>query len=548
MITADAIYINGVIYSADEQCSTYSAMAIQDGVILDLGDDQSILSYQTNETNVVDLQGQFMMPGLIDAHLHPFWGASQSLSCDLKHKILSKQEILEIIEQYITEQVQQDAQDWIIVRGWMQPDMLPIGSELTKQDLDNINQNLPIVVFSNDCHVLVCNSAALVSFKTVDITDEDRLKGILVDGPAMQAFDEITRYSDAFSLIVAKKAQGLLNQQGVTTVMDARADDIAFKAFRTLAEKNELTLRVFGAREIPAKSFSTKEMIPNTIENVCNFMQEYSFLQIAKNPTTTISHIKFFIDGVLQEPLHTALLQEPYNLDDKARYGDCYYDKELLTELLSQTNQLGWYPHMHTVGDAAIDFALDCIEASQKNSKNELIRPSLAHNELTRDEHFDRFVQLNVVAAQSLQWAAMDLETHHAFSDLLGEKRIQNFECAGKFYDAGVKVAYGSDWPIDHLNLWSHFQVGMNRQLMGDSFKHDNDRDLTTKEVLHSVTIDAAYMLGQEHHLGSLEIGKFADFIVLNQNPFRTLREKIHTIEVDKVFLGGKEIFLRRNT
>ncbi len=547
MITADAIYINGIIYSADEHCSTHSAMAIQNGVILALGNDEAMLSYQADETKIIDLNRQFVMPGLIDAHLHPFWGASQSLSCDLQHKILSKQEILEIIHQYLAEQVKQNTQDWVIIRGWMQPDMLPIGSELTKQDLDQISNDLPIVVFSNDCHILVCNSLALESFKTVDISEDDLVKGILVDGPAMQAFDEITRYSDEFALVIAQKAQELLNLQGVTTVMDARADDVAFKAFQNLAKNGALSLRVFGAREIPAKTFASQEMIPRAIQNVQNFMQQYSYVQAATKPTTTISHIKFFIDGVLQEPLHTALLKEPYHLAISDQNGDCYYDQALLTELLSETNQLGWHPHMHTVGDAAIDFALDCIENSQKLSANDAIRPSLAHNELTRNDQFNRFVQLNTVATQSLQWAAMDQETHEVFTQLLGEKRIQNFECAGKFYDAGVKVAYGSDWPIDHLNLWEHFQVGMNRQLMNDSFKHDNDRDLSMKEVLHSITIDTAYMLGQEQNIGSLEVGKFADFIVLNQNPFKISREKIHTIEVDKVFLGGQQIILYRN-
>lgn len=545
MITADAIYFNGVIYSADDQCTTYSAMAIHDGVIVALGDAQAILNYQNAETEMLDLNGQFVMPGLIDAHLHPFWGASQSLSCDLKHQILSKQEILYKINEYLVEQAQQKSLDWIIVRGWMQPDMLPIGSELTKEDLDNISQNFPIVVFSNDCHVLVCNSLALQSFKTVDISDAAKEKGILVDGPAMQAFDEITRYPDDEALIIAKTAQNLLNQQGVTTVMDARADEVAFNAFQSLAINKQLTLRVFGAKEISANSFATVEMIPNAIAETQNFMGKFSFIQTAAEPTTTISHIKFFIDGVLQDPLHTALLRKPYHLEGKERYGDCYYDSKLLSELLRQTNILGWHPHMHTVGDAAIDFALDCIEASRTDGY--ITRASLAHNELTVPEHYQRFAQLNVIATQSLQWSAMDAETYTLFIELLGEDRIQYFECAGRFYDAGIKVAYGSDWPIDPLNLWENFQVGMNRQLIGDSFKHDNDRDLTVKEVLHSVTIDAAYMLDQEDNIGSLEIGKFADFIVLNQNPFTIPQENFYTIEVDKVFLGGKRINFHRS-
>lgn len=542
MIKADTIYINGVIYSADTKNTFYSAMAVHQGIIVGLGDSEVIQHYAGANTEQIDLEGQFVMPGLIDAHLHPFWGASQSLSCDLKHEVLTKHELLERISDYVDHYSSESSNDWIIVRGWMQPDMLPVDSELTREDLDAITEDYPLIVFSNDCHLLVCNTLALNTFTTVDISDDDKIKGILVDGPAMQAFDEITRYSNDYALKVAKHAQRLLNQQGVTTVMDARADDVAFKAFKTLAEKNELTLRVFGAREIPAKHFATADMIPDALEKVSAFMTEFSYQQCATQPTTTISHIKFFIDGVLQAPLHTALLRSPYQLNEKEQYGDCYYDKPLLTEMLAQTNQRGWHPHMHTVGDAGIDCALDCIEASQQCSPNPNIRPSLAHNELTVAEHYDRFKQLNVIATQSLQWAAMDSATHSVFIDLLGQTRLEYFECAGKFYDSGVKVAYGSDWPIDHLNLWEHFQVGMNRQLLGDDFKHANDRDLTVQEVLRSATIDAAYMLGQEHSIGSLETGKFADFIVLHENPFTIKREQFHTITLSALFLGNKLI------
>lgn len=542
MVKADAIYFNGNIYSVDEHNNFYSAMAIAEGMIIAMGDDESILRHQGESTKLVDLHEQFVMPGLVDSHLHPFWGASQSLSCDLKHQVLSKPEILTKIQEYAKHYMQEHKDGWVIVRGWMQPDMLPIDSELTRQDLDKITEDYPIIVFSNDCHLLVCNSLALSSFKTVDIPEDTKLKGILEDGPAMQAFDEITRYSDDYALRVARKAQSLLNEQGVTTVMDARADAVTFKAFQTLAQMNELTLRVLGAREIPAKIFTTVDMIPDAIAATQAFITEFSHIQTALQPTTTISHIKFFIDGVLQAPLHTALLRKPYHLDGIEQYGDCYYDKALLTELLSQTNQLGWHPHMHTVGDAGIDFALDCIEGSQEKSPNIKVRAGFAHNELTVAEHYPRFKALNVIATQSLQWGAMCEVTQATFEALLGKERIEYFECAGRFYDANVKVAYGSDWPIDHLDLWEHFQLGMNRQLMDSDYQHGNDRELTVQEVLRSATIDAAYMLGQEQNLGSLEAGKFADFIVLNQNPCTLDRYEIHTVKVEKIFLGGKSI------
>ncbi|KZX37364.1 amidohydrolase [Wohlfahrtiimonas chitiniclastica] len=539
---ADLIVHNGTIFSADADNAIYSAMAMSEGCIVAIGDDATILALAGQTTDIINLHGQFVMPGLIDAHLHPFWGASQSLSCDLKHLILTKDEVLTRIKTYTQDYLTEHGDGWIIVRGWMQPDMLPMGSELTRADLDAIANDVPIIVFSNDCHILVCNGCALSAFKTVTLPSNAYDHGILEDGPAMQAFDEVTRYSEDYALTVARRAQKLLNAQGVTTVMDARVDEVSLKAFKALMHSNELTLRVFGAREIPAKNFPTVDDIPKAIEDVSHFMATFSRPQTATAPTTTITHIKFFIDGVMQAPLHTALLREPYQIDAHDHHGDCYYDHTLLSALLTATYPLGWHPHMHTVGDAGIDFALDVIESAHMAAPNPAVRPAFAHNELTAPDQYARYRDLNVIAAQSLQWAGMDQATHESFTELLGATRMQGFECAGQLYDHGIQVAYGSDWPIDPLDLWGHFQVGMTRTLLDDDFKHDNDRDLSILEVLRSVTIDAAYMLDSESIIGSLEVDKFADFIILNQNPLTLEPKEIHTIKPIAVYIGGKNI------
>ena len=141
MVKADAIYFNGKIYSVDAHDTFYSAMAIAEGIIVAMGDDEAVLQHQVESTQLINLQGQFVMPGLVDSHLHPFWGATQSLSCDLKHQALSKQEVLAKITSYTERYISEHKDGWIIVRGWMQPDMLPIGSELTSTDLDEISQD-----------------------------------------------------------------------------------------------------------------------------------------------------------------------------------------------------------------------------------------------------------------------------------------------------------------------------------------------------------------------------------------------------------------------
>ena len=127
--------------------------------------------------------------------------------------------------------------------------------------------------------------------------------------------------------------------------------------------------------------------------------------------------------------------------------------------------------------------------------------------------------------------------------DVLGEERFDNLEPAGKFYDAGVRVAFGSDWPIDPLNEWYDFKVALTRKGGAEDPRLDTDRDLTFNEVLRSATIDAAYMIDADKYVGSLEPGKFADYIILDRDVFKNDPADIENVRILKTFIGGKEVY-----
>ena len=557
MAKADVIYINGYIYTADKYNTVCEAIAIRNGYIIATGTTQEInnTQYIDNRTIINDLQGKTMMPGIIDAHLHTFWGGMQLSSCNLNYQSLTVDDTLAIIQQYLDNDSTKNSTNWLQVRGWLRQEVLPIGTDITRFDLDKLNTKRPIILFSNDCHTLVANSIALDKFGLdrstpeppdgkIGRTKDGELNGILEDAPAMRAFDSISKLTDEQAVNIAKLSQTELNKQGVTSVMDARITETQANAFLKLQQQDELSIRLFGARELPPGDVGSIEDIPAVIERVKQFAKRYNDKNWQPKPGIKVSHTKLFVDGVMQAPLMTARLLQPYQLEnEKDRYGDLYYSIEMLDALILESSRAGFHPHMHTVGEGAIEVVLNAIEKMRKALPNADIRPSTAHNELSAMHQFDRYKQLKASVVFSFQWAGCSSAMVEQYQTLFGAERYNGLEAHGQYIDAGVNCAFGSDWPIDPLNEWYDFQIAMTRQIDAEHPRLNSDRNLTVIEVLRCATIGAAYMLKQDEYIGSIENGKFADLIILDRNPFTIPATDIQNVKVLTTIVGGKRVY-----
>ncbi|MDR2845135.1 MAG: amidohydrolase family protein, partial [Puniceicoccales bacterium] len=267
----------------------------------------------------------------------------------------------------------------------------------------------------------------------------------------------------------------------------------------------------------------------------------------------SISHVKFFIDGML--PNKTAFVLEPYfeNIGTNEKpllrqTSDCarsYYTQEQLDALFLAAAEHGFHPHMHIIADGAANITLNAIEKMRAAYPAKDIRPSMAHNDLMNPRQYQRFKDLDVIATLSFQWCAMPESMLPIFFNVIGGHRFANdLETHGKFFDAGVTVAYGSDWPIDPMNEWYNLQCGLIRRISENDPRLDSDRDLTVTEVLRAATINAAHALEAERYIGSLEAGKFADLIVLDQNVFQVPPSAFSQTKVLRTILGGKTVHL----
>lgn len=560
---ADVIYYNGTIFTADAANRVCSALAIGQGYILAVGEDEQILALATSGTECIDLKDKMMMPGLIDSHMHPFWGGKQLKGCSLHYAALTAEQTLQHIQAHLDKYPVDDDNQWLTVRAWQRQAMIPVGADMSRELLDSLDTRRPVALFSNDCHTLAANSRALQLLGIDETTpvppdgkiarDADgKLTGILEDAPAMRAFDSIPSGTAQQNIHVAAHVQQVLHAQGVTTVMDTRVFAEQLAAFAALRERGELTLRILGAKEVTPDSVQGPEDAARAVQQVVAFAAEWSDPLWTPQAGITVDHLKLFVDGVLQPPTMTAALLEPYRQPqvegESEHYGDLYFTTPVLNALMVECGRAGLHPHMHTVGDGAIEQVLDAVELMRVACPGKDIRPGLAHNELVAAHQYARFAALGATAVLSFQWAGLPAVLIDKEREMLGEARFAHLEPAARFLDAGARLAYGSDWPIDRLDEWYNLQVGMTRRAWDsegnpDGPRLDTDRDLTLIETLRAATIDAAYMIAKEQYIGSLEAGKFADAIVLHNNLFEQPAEKMYQTRIERTLVGGQIIY-----
>jgi hypothetical protein len=202
-------------------------------------------------------------------------------------------------------------------------------------------------------------------------------------------------------------------------------------------------------------------------------------------------------------------------------------------------------PHMHADGDGAVHAALDGIEALRKALPTADLRPAIAHDEIVDPVDFPRYKQLGAIPVLSFQWEKPAGDTM-GLKNYFGPARMKIIEPAGLL--AGARIAYGSDWPVDQLDEWFALKVGVTRTNAPDApaeyhGRLGDDPGLSVMAVLRAVTIDAAYELHEDDATGSLEVGKFADLIVLDRNPLKVPAEEIAKTQVLETVVGGKVVY-----
>ena len=566
-LIADSVYRNGFIYTVDAQDSTAQALAVRLGKIVYVGTNDGADRLVGDDTRVIDLQGRMMMPGLVDGHMHLLSGGLKLMSCSLHYEALTVEQFRSRIQACLDDSRDKEPGGWLVVQSWFQTNMLPPGTNLTFADLDVLDTKRPILVRSSFGHTTLANSRAMELAKVTSSTPDPE-NGIiardsagvptgLFEDAAQDLFSHLLpRTSQAERLAAGKASLEAMNAQGITSILDASADRSDVAVYAELQREGNLTVRTHFAVLVDSEDARKPD---EAVASVLEIAREFDQGPITAQPTITVRNAKLFMDGVITAPNFTGVMLEPYlknqgteDQPDWVSSGNLgpapYFAADEFATLLLKLAAAGIDPHVHADGDGATRYTLDGFQAMRKQFSGEQIRASIAHVEIVDPEDFPRFAELDVIPVTSFQWGKPASDTIEGAKDYLGPARFKYIQPQGFLHQAGARIAYGSDWPVDSLDEWFGLKVGVTRTNAPDAAPHysgrlSEDPGLSRQTAVQAITMNSSYALHQESATGSLEVGKLADLIVLDRNLFDIPAEEIADIQVLLTVVGGKVVY-----
>lgn len=548
---ADLYFENGTIMTVNEQNDIVEALAVKDGRIVFAGSSADGQPYKDGAGSVVDLQGKTIMPGLIEGHIHS--GSPDFFDFSLVGLSTAEEE-LAAIKEYVDAHPDKDT---YIGYGYM-ASLYP-GEELEKgpkkERLDEISPDKPLLVYSFDGHGAWLNSKA---FEYLGITpdtpstpggeiykDADgNLWGTLADS-AMSFTSKYPMNQENVADGLATFLQGL-NALGYTSIFTPPGNGffpVPYEGYQALADHDELTMRVRGAGIVT--SWQTDEDLAKLDE----LKKKYD------SDALKVIGGKIFVDGVMDN--ESALLSEPY-ADNPTNYGETGWEQEALNQAAEAINRADLLVHIHAIGDEAVTMGLDAIEYAEQNVPNDDERNAITHLQLVKEDDVPRFAELEVTAVADPYWHFK--EPHYwesKESPALGE-RAEKMYPMKSFVDAGVTLVSASDFPVTtNPNPFYAMQFGVTRNLVdGEPY---NVPDITNmddptyllwpeqrvdiEQMIRSFTADAAWALSLDDETGSLEEGKSADLIVVDQNVLDVDPLAIKDTKVLATYLRGEKVY-----
>lgn len=539
---ADTVYTNGKIYTVIDNQPWAEAVAIQDGKFLAVGSVDEIVAVIGDNTVVVDLDGRFVMPGIVDMHLHLPNVHTGEESGELKFSpSLSPEEIQEVLSKYLKDHPDLE---WIRGEQWG-TSAFPNG-RMTKELIDEVSADRPIFLIDDTGHNGTANSKAM---ELAGITSETEVppggaihigadgapSGYLSEGAMGLIGTFLPRPdSDAYYRAISRATEPL-TPYGITAWREANANEQILQAYRRLEDEGNFPFRITAAILIDdyQKYVLTYEEAQDLIER----REEYNSKLI------TVNTIKWFADGT---PLsRTSRLLEPYPETDSDFGGDALFERE--KQDIVRFHKAGIQGMFHALGDGTIRTILDLIETARLESLQPDIIHHLAHANLIHPDDIRRFSKLGVAA----EFSPRALMHPGSLSDLafeaIGPERAARWSPVRDLLDAGALVAYGSDWPQGTPNAdpWAALEVFVTRQDPTGENPGQLGESTSIEEAIKIFTLNGAKLMLLEDEIGSIAVGKRADFVVLDQNLLEVNPSKLSDTMVLRTVFGGETVFSR---
>jgi predicted amidohydrolase YtcJ len=526
---ADALYVNGNIWTGDSSNPTAAVMAILDVKIIYVGNDAS--AFEGAAT--VDLEGKMVVPGFTDNHTH-FLSAGYALSSVKLKDAMTKSEFIKRISDYCK---QHPGDAWIKEGSW---DNENWGGELpSKEWIDSVSGDHPIFISRYDGHMAFANSKAIqlagVSANTVSPEGgvivknaKGELTGCFKD-QAMSLIDKaIPAPTETELEAYYKAAAEHALERGVTQVCDMGSYGgwADLETYRRVAAKNNSLIRMYSF--VPLATWARLD----------SFVQKNG----RGDDMVKWGGLKGYVDGSLGST--TAWFHQPY-LDDPRSHGLTITDTTDLRNWVLGADKAGLHVAVHAIGDRANDFILSVYDEANKMNGSRDRRFRVEHAQHIRLDAIKNFANQRVIAS---------MHPYHLFDDgIWANKRLDASRLRGTYafkemMDGGVHVTFGSDWPVAPVDAMYGIYAAVTRQT-GDGKNEKGwypDQKIAVEDALKAYTVNNAYASFMDGKTGVLKVGVYADFAVLDQD-LRTINpDQIKGVKVLSTFLNGKEVFTRK--
>jgi predicted amidohydrolase YtcJ len=519
-ISVDTIITDATIYSVNNSFAEASAMAIDKGKIVAIGTNREITK-QYEAKNTIEAEGKFIYPGLIDAHCH-FYSYGLSLQeADLRGT-KSMDEIITRLKAFRKDK----NPTFIVGNGWDQNDW-KVKKYPTKAQLDAVFPDIPVVLNRVDGHAIIVNSKAL---KLAGITKDTKAvggqieiangepTGILVDNPMELVFKIIPKPTRKIQIAALLDAEKVMFDYGLTTVNDAGLDPDIIHLMDSLQKAKVMKLNVYA-------------MVTANQKNIDLYLK----IGIYKTDNLNVRSFKMYGDGALGS--RGACMHKPYS-DKPDQYGALLAPIAGLKEVARQIAASKFQLNTHAIGDSANTVILKIYGEVLTGTKDR--RWKIEHAQVLREADFDYF-KFGIIPSIQPTHATSDM---YWAEDRLGKERMKNAYAYKKLLQKAGMVALGTDFPVEEVNPMLTFHAAVARK---DSKEYPKggfqmENALTRAETLRGMTIWAAFSNFEEKEKGSLEVGKWADFVMYDQDLMKVEENKIVKMKPTNTYLKGQKV------
>ncbi len=540
--TTDYALINGEIHTMDEAGTVAEAIGIKGNEIVYVGDAAGLANVIGIGTEVIDLQGTMVLPGFVEGHMHPTAGALIMRGVDLQ--VDDVDGILERVRAYAEENP-----DLPIIHGYGVRLHLWEDGYGTKEMLDEIDSDRPIYLWGVDGHQAWVNSKAfeiagidentpetVPGFSYFRRNEDGKPAGWIVEVPAqLQVLSKLIDLNIEYTEAGVREWLPRFAAAGITTAHDYGVQGLGteegFQLMTDLAEAGDLPIRVQG-------NFYWNDPNIDPIPLVESIREQFN------SEFVTARGLKINMDG--GDDAYSALYTEPYS-DNPDADPSPIIPYDVLNDAVVRADAAGINVVCHCFGDAAVRAVLDAIEMAIEQNPPRDRRNVISHAMLVHPDDIPRFGELGVTWDSTGAWMSRDPSLESISVSRLGEERIQRYVPMKAISEAGGNVSLGSDWPaagyISEYRPLVAIRTAVMRQLPG----RDDVPPLGGEEArvpvdlaIRANTINAAYGMGRDHEIGSIEVGKLADLVVLSENLYEIDPSTIHEVDVLYTIMNGE--------